>query len=104
MSRSAFLMAPDIHAAAQAAHDFGWVRLGSMRFATPDKQDVVLAENPGRMRVVEFPTDIYREKHWDQMWSRWDQGWRDEIDAMAENGRIRFVNEVEGMLPVAADA
>ena len=93
MSKIAYLMARNIHDATLAASEFGWVRLGSIRYAGPDKQDIRLCTIPGQIVCMEHPTDVYREKNWDALLELWEPMNRASFNELVESGQIRLVNE-----------
>lgn len=93
MSKIAYLMARNIHDATLAAQEFGWARLGSSRYAAPDKQDIRLATIPGQLVCMEHPTDVYREKNWPKLVEIWDESVLASFNALVESGQIRLVND-----------
>ena len=100
MSRIGYIIAPSILDAARFADLQKWVRLGATRFTNEDKQDIRWAKTPGEIIAREFPTDVWRDKHWQKMVEDWATDkpfWIEEMNRLQYDGNIRFVNEVEGV-------
>lgn len=100
MSRIAYIMAPDIHAATQFANEQGWHRLGASRFTNRDRQDIRFARNPGELVMFETPTDVYRTHHWRELSEEGDRGWKWDVTMhqtlhdQVEQGLVNLVNEI----------